>query len=272
MVRVTSLASGSSGNAFLVETPEAPLLVEAGLSARMLERYLRQREIDPATLGAIIVSHEHHDHAQGAGPLARRWNVPVVASPATKEALGNELVGVAWLPLEPAGVLIGTVAVWGFPLPHDAVDPQGVVVQYGAVRMGWALDLGHVPEHLVTALANTDLVVIEANHDREKLIKTLYPWSTKHRILGEQGHLSNMQAAEFIAALAGDEHPRTVWLAHLSAQANDHPRGVLRYIENYLAMAGVANVKLAIAERDKPSVSWQSNRLEQQTLFDWGEV
>lgn len=271
MLRVTSLASGSSGNAFLVETPHAPLLIEAGLSARTLERLLRQRGIDAARLSAIVVSHEHHDHAQGAGPLARRWGIPVVCTPLTRAALGGELAGVEWLALGTEGVTVGDVELWGFPVPHDAVDPQGIVLQHADSRVGWALDLGHVPPHVPAALADADLVIVEANHDRELLMAAPYPWSTKHRILSDRGHLSNLQASELLVALGAAKRSRTAWLAHLSANTNDHPRRVLRNVQLHLEMAEVGTWDLAIAERDKPSAQWQSEQLRQQPLLELGD-
>lgn len=262
---VTSLASGSSGNAFLVQAGSQTLLVEAGLSARAIERYLRQRQVDPATLSAIIVSHEHHDHAQGAGPLARRYGVPVVCSTGTAAAMSAEWKGIALLPLMEAGVTVGAVDVWGFPLPHDAADPQGVLLEYGGRTVGWALDLGHVPQHLAACMAEADLVVIEANHDRQRLVGAPYPWSTKHRIMSALGHLSNLEAAQLLQDLGIDGRARTAWLAHLSERANEHPQQVLRIVQNMLDMAGVTNITLAIAERDRPSVTWPS---QQPALFE----
>ncbi|MBA3947384.1 MAG: MBL fold metallo-hydrolase [Herpetosiphonaceae bacterium] len=268
MLRVTSLASGSSGNAFLVETEQYPLLLEAGLSARTLERLLRRHAVEPASLAAIVLTHEHHDHAQGVGPLARRWQIPVVCSPATQRALGAELDGVECRPLHADGTTIATVDLWGFPVSHDAVDPQGVILAHGATRIGLAIDLGHAPLHVAEALALADFVIVEANHDRERLLSSPYPWSTKHRILGDRGHLSNLQAAELLATIAGSGHLRGAWLAHLSARANDHPQGVLRYIRSYLDMAGHGRLPLQIAERDKPSAIWHSDEWTQQTLLD----
>src|SRR5688500_1366831 len=112
---VTSLASGSSGNAFLVQAGTEAVLVEAGLSARTIERHLRQRNIDPARLRAMVVSHEHHDHAQGAAPLARRYGIPIVCSRGTAQAMAAEWQGIELLPLDEDGVSIGGVDVWGFP-------------------------------------------------------------------------------------------------------------------------------------------------------------
>ncbi len=267
---ITSLASGSSGNAFLVQTGTAAVLVEAGLAARRLERHLRQRGVDPAGLSAIVVSHEHHDHVQGAGPLARRYGVPLVCSAGTATALAGEWKGLVIRPLSATGTTIDDMDVWGFPVPHDGAEPQAILLGHGGHTAGWALDLGHVPDDLAAVLAAADLLIIESNHDRELLMAAPYSWSVKHRILSERGHLSNLQAAEVLANIGADGRKRSVWLAHLSERANDRPAGVLRLARNYLAMAGITRLDLSIAERDRPSVTWQSQLafLQQGALFD----
>jgi phosphoribosyl 1,2-cyclic phosphodiesterase len=269
---ITSLASGSNGNAFLVQTSSAAMLVEAGLAARTLERHLRQRGVEPAELSGIVLSHEHHDHVQGAGPLARRYGIPLICSGGTAEAMAAEWKGLDVRPLGLDGVTVGGVDLWGVPLPHDAVAPQAILLRHDRYTAGWALDLGHVPSYLADALAETDLVVVEANHDREKLISEApYSWPIKNRILSPLGHLSNLQAAELLARVGADGRKRVVWLGHLSERANDHPRGVLRYVANYLQMSGVTCLQLAIAERTRPSVAWTSTQaLRQSLLFEPG--
>lgn len=262
------MASGSSGNAFLVRTPASTLLVDAGLSARALEHQLRQHGVEPGALTAIIVSHEHHDHAQGAGPLARRYNVPLVGTAGTIRALGAATHGVEVRTLHGAGMTVGDADVWSFPLPHDAADPAGILLRHGGWTIGLALDLGHVQPHIIEALQEADLIVIEANHDRERLLASVYPWSTKHRILGDHGHLSNLQAAQLLHAIGVDGRQRDVWLAHLSEKANDHPRGVIQFVQNYLDMLGTAPHSLSVALRDKPSATWHSDHaLQQGELF-----
>ena len=266
---VTSLASGSSGNAFLVQAQDSTLLVDAGLAVRGVERHLRARGIDPTTLRGIVVSHEHHDHVYGAGPLARRYGIPIICSNGTASAMAGDWKGLEVLPLGSSGTSVGGVEVWGFPVPHDAAEPQAILLHHRGSTAGWAVDLGTVPPYLQDDLAEADLLIVEANHDRERLLASGYPRTTKHRILSDRGHLSNLQAAEFLAKLGEDGRARNVWLAHLSANTNDRPSGVLRIVENYLQMTGVKNLKLAVAERDRPSVSWPNAfALTQQNLFD----
>ncbi|HEX6290680.1 MAG TPA: MBL fold metallo-hydrolase [Herpetosiphonaceae bacterium] len=267
-LQVRSLASGSSGNAFLVRTTAGAFLIDAGLSARTLERVLRQHNVEPSTLTAIVLSHEHHDHAQGAGPLARRYNVPIVCTSGTAQALGAAVQGVDLRALHADGISVGDADVWSFALPHDAAEPVGVLLRHQEWTIGIALDFGHTQPHIVAALQEANLVVIEANHDRERLLATAYPWSTKHRILGEYGHLSNLQAAQLIEAIVQDGRRRDVWLGHLSERANDRPRGVIQFVRNYLDMLDVPPLTLSIAQRDKPSATWHSDlALQQGELF-----
>ncbi len=268
-LQITSLASGSSGNAFLVQTATDALLIEAGLAARTIERFLQQRGVDPAALRAIVVSHEHHDHAHGAGPLARRYGIPVIASAGTAAAMAAEWKGIEIHILDATGLTVNDVDLWGVPLPHDAAEPQAILLSHAGHTAGWALDLGYAPDHLAADLANADLLIVESNHDRERLLAAPYSWSTKHRILSDQGHLSNLQAAELLARIGADNRPRAVWLAHLSERANDRPRGVLQFVENYLDMAGITCLKLAVAERNRPSATWPSDLAPlQRPLFD----
>lgn len=251
-----------------MRTTAGVFLIDAGLSARALERVLRQHSVEPSALTAIVVSHEHHDHAQGAGPLARRFQVPIICTPGTARALEPALQGVEVRTLQADGTTIGDVDVWSFALPHDAAEPAGVLLRHQGWTVGIALDFGHIQPHIISALQEADLVVIEANHDRERLLATAYPWSTKHRIMGDYGHLSNLQAAQLIEAIVQDGKRRDVWLGHLSEKANENPQGVIKIVRNYLSMQESPPVKLAIAERGKPSASWHSDlALQQSDLF-----
>lgn len=262
---VTSLASGSNGNAFLVETGTQALLVDAGIAARTLEKHLRQRNVDPAALSAIVVSHEHHDHILSVERLARRYGIAVVCSQGTANAMGPAWQGLEIRALNTTGTTVGDVELWGFPLPHDATDPQGILLAHKQQKVGWAVDLGHAPEYLVEWLNDTDLVIVEANHDRELLLGSAYPWGLKNRILGPKGHLSNVQATELLLKLGDRDRTRSVWLAHLSENTNDHPRNVLKIVQNQLDMGQVKFRKIEIAERNRPSVTWGAL---QTSIFD----
>jgi phosphoribosyl 1,2-cyclic phosphodiesterase len=218
-MRLTVLGSGSRGNALLVESGGASLLVDAGFSHRDLERRLAACG-HGGTFAGIVLTHEHGDHARGARRAAAAWAVPVAASPGTLRALALPL-GIAAVPLEPArAVPLGAFRVTAFPITHDASDPVMVVVENGrGVRLGVAFDAGSATTALRHALRGLDAVVIESNHDEVMLRASAYPPSVRARIAGHGGHLSNRQTAELLAAAAHDGLGLVV-LAHLSEQCN----------------------------------------------------
>lgn len=265
--QVTSLASGSSGNALLVQAGQAALLVDCGVPQRAIERQLRREGLCPADLAAILLTHEHGDHALSAGPLARRYGIPVVANRQTIAALGAALDGVQLIELavgEEAPVAGCTVR--SFPVPHDAAAPVGYTISDGRWCVGVAIDLGSWDEQVLRGLAPADLVVIEANHDRERLRMAPYAWPVKQRIYSPLGHLDNLAAAELLAQIGSDGRKRTAWLAHLSEQANS-PQLAVRMVRSVLALARISCIELFALPRRAP-LAWQcESHLEQLDLF-----
>lgn len=258
-MRITALASGSSGNAYLAEAGATRVLLDGGLVAPVLERYLRQRGVDPATLSAIFVSHEHSDHLRGVGGLARRFRIPVVASAGTLRAgaaaLGELPDAVALPPGHECRA--GALVVRTFPVAHDAREPVGFWVQADGCHACICTDLGVPTAALRAPLAAADLLVLEANHDLDRLWRGPYPPSLKRRIAGPQGHLANSAAADLLVALAADGRPRTIWLAHLS-QTNNTPALALSAVSTPLAQAGIGHYAVAVAGRDRPSLVWEA--------------
>jgi phosphoribosyl 1,2-cyclic phosphodiesterase len=262
-LRVTSLASGSSGNALLIQADGAALLVDCGLPQRTIERHLRRAGLAPADLAAILLTHEHGDHALSAGPLARRHGVPVVANRPTTCALGLALEGARLHELAVGEARdVGPFAVRSFPLPHDAAAPVGYTIRVGGWCVGVAIDLGSWDDGVVEGLRAADLIVLESNHDRERLRVAPYAWPIKQRIYSPLGHLDNVQAGELLARLGADGRRRTAWLAHLSERANS-PRIALDIVGSVLALAEVACFELHALPRQAP-LTWESDRLLQQ--------
>jgi len=217
--RATVLASGSAGNAILLEAGAERLLVDAGLSADAIERALARAEIEARTLRGIVLTHEHDDHARGAGPLARAAGLPVFANAATAAAAAAGLEGTRVTTFEVGRPFsVGAFTVTAFPVPHDAAAPVGFAVEAAGRRIAIATDLGSVGEELDRYLADADLVVLESNYDLGLLHVSAYPWFLKNRILSGRGHLSNDDAARALARTAG--RPRAVCLVHLSEVNN----------------------------------------------------
>ncbi len=227
-MRVVTLASSSSGNATLVQAGATAVLVDAGLSARVLAARLRQAGCEPASLAGIVLTHEHGDHTSGALALARHYNLPlygdgrtlaaVAANPRQASTVDERPVTMAAHPVGTSWQ-IGSLQITSFAVPHDAVAPCGYLIGTPAWRVCIATDCGELTDVMLAQLRQAHLLILEANHDRARLLRGPYTTSLKRRILGPTGHLANDQTAEALWTLL-DDTPRWVWLAHLSRTNN----------------------------------------------------
>jgi len=221
MMKVCLLASGSKGNALYIETGDTRLLVDAGLSARELQHRLAVIGVDPASVHAIVISHEHNDHIRGAGTLSRRFHIPVLTSHIAARQL-RSLIGKTEQTDFSAGdeFAFRDLLIEPFPISHDAADPVGFVVESREGRVGVATDLGIVTRLVQARLAGCRVLVLESNHDEAMLQNGPYPWHLKQRIKSRQGHLSNNDSAQLLDELL-HEGLEGVLLAHLSETNND---------------------------------------------------
>ena len=231
MLRITILGSGSRGNAVLVESQDTTVLVDAGFNPRALTRRLWLAGKQPSDIQALLLTHEHTDHACGAAAACARWTWPLYATAGTLDAVPdsaafphNQLL--ASVPHQP--FTIGGLSILVTPVPHDANEPVALVIteQHSGCRVGIATDLGHVPETLCKPFERLDVLVIESNHDERMLADGPYPWHLKRRVGSQLGHLSNRQAATFVASCAHGGL-RSVVLAHLSETNNTPGTAVL---------------------------------------------
>lgn len=224
MMRYCSLFSGSGGNCTYVATADGGVLVDAGVSAKRIREALEQRKIDPCTIRAVLVTHDHSDHVSGLRVLSKQLRLPVIASTATMDALvqAGQVASDQRLyvfaqdkPLTVAGMKITS-----FSTPHDACDSRGFRFDTAEGRsLAVATDMGYVPASVLHAISGCQLVHIESNHDPIMLKNGPYPYSLKKRILGELGHLSNDACAALLPQLVQSGTTRFV-LAHLSAHNN----------------------------------------------------
>ena len=224
MLRVTVLGSGSRGNAVLVEGNDTTVLIDAGFNPRALTRRLLLAGKQPADIQALVLTHEHTDHACGAAAACARWSWPLYATAGTLNSLPDSAS-------YPHNVLhrapthepfqIGGFSIVATPVPHDANEPVALIItdNLSGCRVGIATDLGHVPATLPAQFERLDVLVIESNHDERMLAEGPYPWMLKKRVGSQLGHLSNRQAAAFIAACV-HKGLRSVVLAHLSETNN----------------------------------------------------
>ncbi|MET0555533.1 MAG: MBL fold metallo-hydrolase [Vicinamibacteria bacterium] len=249
-LRFRVLGSGSTGNATLVEGEGVRILIDAGLGPRDLAERLQSVGVDPASVDAIFLSHEHQDHSKGAASFSRKWGVRICGSRGTYAAMGLGAETIAGYDvLEPGvGRAVGALTVRGVPVPHDAAGPYAFVVANGGATLGHATDFGHFPTALLDAFRECDAVLVESNHDPDLLRRSAYPWSLKERILGPRGHVSNAEVARYLARGLGDVC-RTLVLAHLS-QTNNHPELAEATAVDALRRRGRTEVAVSITNAD----------------------
>ena len=218
---VCVLASGSKGNAIWIADDHTQILFDAGLSGIEIQRRCQSRGLDPAQLNAIIVSHEHADHIQGVGVLSRRFHLPIYMSRKTEMMAGHVLGKVADIRHFDCGTAfsVNTLFISPFSIPHDAEDPAGFTINRDGIKIGIATDLGVATAMVKERLKACHILVLEANHDPEMLIKGPYPWPLKQRIQGRTGHLSNTESRKLLSDLK-HEGLQHVVLAHLSETNN----------------------------------------------------
>ncbi|MHB8599003.1 MAG: MBL fold metallo-hydrolase [Ktedonobacteraceae bacterium] len=313
-MRVISLGSGSSGNALLVEAGargRTKILIDAGLSSRVIAERLQRVGVHPAQLQAVFVTHEHSDHIIGLPVLMKRYGIPVFTTPETLAAIEQSLASGIWRtdsgtlvapdvivpgvdsessengdlesavlsikstlekprnsPL-PAGsrLLIGDIEVQSFPISHDAVAPCGYLLSAGGCRVCVVTDSGEVTPAMLEVMQHADLLILESNHDRQRLLRGPYPYHLKQRILSPHGHLSNDQAAEAVIRTWRPDSVRWLWLAHLS-RTNNTPKLALNSMLANLeaAHANLSQIHISVLPPGIGGI-WDSTQLWHSTTL-----
>lgn len=254
MLEVTSLGSGSSGNALLLRTAETVLLVDCGVGVRRLSRALDSFQLTLADIDALLISHEHSDHIREL-PRFVSQRKSILSSRGSARA--TNLPAQLWQETHPQrSIQIADVEVIAIPVRHDAAEPCGFLIRTAAGSVTVLTDLGCPCPGAVEAIGESRLVVLEANHDEAMLRRGPYPAHLQRRILSDSGHLSNAGSAELLAlALRGSSRPPTVWLAHLS-ETNNRPHLAKQAVQRRLAQVGVRLDLHALPRRDS-SVTWR---------------
>lgn len=251
--KVCPLASGSKGNSLFVSCRNSSILIDAGLSGVEIERRLNRVNIDPESLTAIIVTHEHSDHVKGTGILSRRFNLPVYITRKTYAACKGlgKIKDICFFecgtPFE-----IDDILVSPFSISHDAEDPAGLTMEYMSQKIGVATDLGVATGLVKEHLKNSNILYLESNHDPDMLINGPYPWHLKQRIKGRTGHLSNTDTGKLIAELKTDRLKHVI-LAHLSEE-NNCPQKAMQEVSKRL---NGSDIVLHVAGPDQPGTLLQ---------------
>ena len=224
-MQFSTIASGSSGNCLYAANDDTHILIDAGISKKRIEQGLKSFGTEGTDIDALLVTHEHMDHVAGLGVMARKYDVPIYATPGTLEEIqkmGNlgkidpELFREV---KEDVKLTIKDLTVNPMKISHDAAQPVGYRIAYGDKKVGICTDLGVYNDYTVECLKGMDALLLEANHDVKMLQVGPYPYYLKQRILGDRGHLSNENSGKLLCRILHDKLQAIV-LGHLSKENN----------------------------------------------------
>jgi phosphoribosyl 1,2-cyclic phosphodiesterase len=227
------------------------VLIDAGLSRRETFKRLQEAGKDPASIDAILITHEHSDHVCGLVSLAKYLDVPVYLSGLTAPAISwGEYLPKIELFQAGTSFCVGDIDVDSFTIPHDAVDPVGFCFRSQGLKIAVATDLGYMTDSIRFHLRRTDLLLLESNHDLEMLKVGPYPWSVKQRVMGRKGHLSNDVACDFVKRDL-DTTVSTLVLGHIS-ESNNHP-AIVKLVASQALNGRELFTRLVVQEPGKQS-------------------
>ncbi|MEG2338756.1 MAG: MBL fold metallo-hydrolase [Clostridium sp.] len=255
-MKFCSLYSGSSGNCLYVSSDKTKILIDAGLSGKRIETAMKSRDIDPNLINGIVITHEHSDHIKGAGILSRRYNIPIYANNNTWEAMHSSLGNISDENIKVfsdcRAFEIGDITVNPFAVPHDAAEALGYSFIKDSKKITIATDIGYVTDTIRENLKDSDLFLLESNHDVDMLKVGPYPYELKRRVLSDRGHLSNENAGKAILDVLSSK-VKNILLGHLS-DTNNYPCLAHETVVSVLKMEGVEVGKefsLDVATRDE---------------------
>lgn len=251
-----SLSSGSSGNCQYIATENVKILIDSGLSGKRVENFLKGIDVDPSSIDCILVTHEHKDHTKGVGILSRRYDLPIYANTNTWRAMEKDLGNIKDKNIlefkTDEGFEFKDLAILPFKVSHDSSEPVGFAFYHKNKKVSYLTDTGYVSDDVKKRIRNSNLLVIESNHDVEMLKVGGYPWFLKKRVLSSEGHLSNETAGKIIAEiLTGREED--VLLAHLSKE-NNFPELAYQTVVNIVSEKGIKvnkDINIDLTYRDR---------------------
>lgn len=253
--RFCSLASGSSGNCQYIESKDARVLLDAGLSGKRVQALLDSIDVEPNSIDGILVTHEHGDHIKGVGILSRRFDIPIYANSGTWEGMEKSIGNIAdkniKLIKSNTDFEINDLGVSCFDVSHDAREPLSYSFYSKNKKVSVLTDTGEYNESIKYNLRDSDLLVVESNHDPDLLRVGGYPQFLKERVLSSRGHLSNEDAGNLIKQIKLNESSKVI-LGHLSGE-NNFPELAYQTVQNILVEAGMGQLIPELTYRDRPT-------------------
>lgn len=257
MFNFCSLYSGSSGNCLFVESQSTKILIDAGESAKKISTALSSIDVNPESIDAILVTHEHSDHVRGLGTFSKKYNIPVYANSKTWDAMPDQSTKISEQNIKKFTIEenfeIGDMKIHPFKIPHDAVNPCGFNIFHDNEKISVATDIGHMNSNIAHKLEESRFLLLEANYDPEILKCSPYPYLLKQRIAGPNGHLPNVDAGNTISFLMKSGLSE-VMLGHLSKENNFPELAYKTVVEALINNKSDCNqIRISVANRYNPS-------------------
>lgn len=256
MLNFCSLYSGSSGNSLFIETESAKILVDCGVSCKKVEEGLKSLDVDPSSIDAVLITHEHSDHIKGLGTFSKKFDVPIFANQETIDAMQEQVAKISSNNINTFKVAdkfeIKDLTISSFSISHDAANPCGFNIFKDNKKISIATDIGTMDTKTVKNLEDSIFILLESNYDPDILRCSPYPYLLKRRIAGPNGHLPNNKAGETISYLM-NSGLQTAMLGHLSKE-NNFPELAYKTVAEEIMNSNkdVNRINLSVANRDLP--------------------
>ena len=258
-MKFCSLYSGSSGNSIFIASDNAKVLIDAGLAGKKIDDALKHIGEESSSIDGIFITHEHIDHIKGVGVLSRKYDIPIYANNNTWAVMEKNIGKIKEHNIRimdrRSSITINDLEIRSFNIPHDAIAPVGYTVSYAGKNASVVTDFGVFTEEIRDNIIDSDIILLESNHDVNMLRMGPYPYKLKLRVLGENGHLSNEDCGSAIVSLLKNDKKKQIVLGHLSG-TNNHPDLAYQTVVDVLSANGIRpgdDVILQLASRHNPS-------------------
>ena len=258
-MKFCSLYSGSSGNSIFIASDNAKVLIDAGLAGKKIDDALKHIGEESSSIDGIFITHEHIDHIKGVGVLSRKYDIPIYANDNTWAVMEKNIGKIKEHNIRimdrRSSITINDLEIRSFNIPHDAIAPVGYTVSYAGKNASVVTDFGVFTEEIRDNIIDSDIILLESNHDVNMLRMGPYPYKLKLRVLGENGHLTNEDCGSAIVSLLKNDKKKQIVLGHLSG-TNNHPDLAYQTVVDVLSANGIRpgdDVILQLASRHNPS-------------------
>lgn len=258
-MKFCSLYSGSSGNSIFIASDNTKVLIDAGLAGKKIDDALKHIGEESSSIDGIFITHEHIDHIKGVGVLSRKYDIPIYANDNTWAVMEKNIGKIKEHNIRimdrRSSITINDLEIRSFNIPHDAIAPVGYTVSSAGKNASVVTDFGVFTEEIRDNIIDSDIILLESNHDVNMLRMGPYPYKLKLRVLGENGHLSNEDCGSAIVSLLKNDKKKQIVLGHLSG-TNNHPDLAYQTVVDVLSANGIRpgdDVILQLASRHNPS-------------------